>query len=102
MAVYVDTARNPFGRYRMCHMWADSLPELLAMADGIGVPRKWLQEPPRASWVHMDIAQSKRALAVKLGALETDRYGPVLHCARLAGNQAMIDMVERLRARARG
>lgn len=43
---------------------------LLAMADHIGVTRKWLQQPPKASWVHFDIALSKRALAVKAGAVE--------------------------------
>lgn len=42
MAVYVDPAQHPFGRMIMCHMWADTLDELLAMADRIGVQRKWL------------------------------------------------------------
>lgn len=73
MSVYVDDARHPFGRYLMCHMWADSLEELLAMIDKIGVQRKWLQQSPRASWVHFDITQSKRALAVAAGAIQTDR-----------------------------
>lgn len=99
MSVYVDPSRYQYRGMIMCHMWADSLDELLTMADRIGVARKWLQQPPKASWVHMDIAKSKRALAVKFGAIETDQYGPVMHCARLAGNQAMIETVERLRAR---
>ncbi len=38
---------------------------------------------PKASWVHFDIAKSKRAMAVRFGAIETDRFGPVEHCARL-------------------
>jgi hypothetical protein len=83
MAVYVDDMEAPFGRMVMCHMWADTLPELLDMADRIGVARKWLQQPPKASWVHFDIAKSKRALAVRFGAIETDRFGPAEHCARL-------------------
>lgn len=83
MAVYVDPARHPFGRMLMCHMWADSLEELLAMADAIGVARKWLQQPPKASWVHFDIAKSKRALAISRGAIETDIFGPSEHTAKL-------------------
>lgn len=91
MAVYVDDAVHPFGRMRMCHMWADTLEELLAMADRVGVDRKWIQGHPTlsfgkhraASWVHFDIAKGKRALAVRHGAVATDRYGPVEHTARL-------------------
>lgn len=99
MSVYVDDMRAPFGRMGMCHMWADTLDELLAMADRIGVQRKWLQQPPRASWVHFDIALGKRALAVKAGAIETDKYGPVIHVARLAGDLAKVARIEALRAR---
>lgn len=81
MAVYVDNMTASYGRMIMCHMWADTLPELLAMADTVGVSRKWLQQPPKASWIHFDIAKSKRALAIKHGAIQTDRYGPLIHCA---------------------
>ncbi|RVD44637.1 DUF4031 domain-containing protein [Mesorhizobium sp. M4A.F.Ca.ET.020.02.1.1] len=91
MAVYVDDMQAPFGNMIMCHMWADSDDELLAMVDKIGVQRKWIQGHPtlsfgkhkRASWVHFDIAQSKRAQAVKHGAIETDRVGPMEHTAKL-------------------
>lgn len=91
MAVYVDTMQAPFGRMVMCHMWADSRDELFAMADRIGVQRKWFQRPDSpdalpgmsASWEHFDIAKSKRALAVRHGAIETDMYGPVEHTRRL-------------------
>ena len=61
-----------------------------------------MQRPPKASWLHFDVAKSKRALAVAAGAIETDRYGPVLHVARLKGNAKMIETVERLRARRKG
>lgn len=100
MTVYVDDMRAPFGRMKMCHLWADTLDELLAMADRIGVARKWLQCPPCASWTHFDVALSKRALAVRCGAVETDRYGPVEHVARLRGDAAKLDQIVRLRLRA--
>lgn len=69
MTVYVDDMRAPFGRLIMCHMIADTAGELHAMADRIGVARKWFQGPPRHS-PHYDIALSKRALAVAAGAAE--------------------------------
>lgn len=72
MTVYVDNMRAPFGRMVMCHMAADTLDELLLMADRIGVARKWLQRPPNASWVHFDISLGKRAAAVAAGAVEID------------------------------
>jgi hypothetical protein len=55
----------------MCHMVADSLDELHAMAERIGVKRRWFQS--RVSLPHYDICKSKRALAVKYGAKEIDR-----------------------------
>jgi len=67
----------------MCHMWADTLNELLTMVDHIGVQRKWLQQPPKASWVHFDISLAKKQMAIRLGAVLTDKYGPVEYCAQL-------------------
>lgn len=71
MSVYVDDMAAPFkpahrpgATYVMCHMIADSDEELHAMADKIGVARKWFQGD------HYDITKSKRALAVKEGAVE--------------------------------
>jgi NRPS condensation-like uncharacterized protein len=72
VTVYVDDMQAPFGRMKMCHMLADSTDELVAMADRIGVQRKWLQKPGTAH-EHFDIAMSKRALAVAAGAVEIDR-----------------------------
>lgn len=99
MSVFVDNARLPYGRYLMCHMWADSVDELFAMVDHIRVDRCWFQRPPKASWEHFDITQTKRALAVHAGAIETDRYGPAEHVAKLRGDQTMLDRIARLRAR---
>lgn len=71
MSVYVDDMKAPFGRMLMCHMYADSHEELVAMADAIGVARKWIQYPGHPVKEHFDICLSKRALAVKHGAVET-------------------------------
>ena len=98
MTVYVDNVRHKFGRMVMCHLWADSLDELYAMVDRIGVQRKWLQKPPKASWVHFDIALSKKALAIKYGAVLTDKYGPSEHVARLKGDQVKLDAIARVRS----
>lgn len=97
MAVYVDDPIHPFGRMKMCHMWADTEDELFGMADRIGVARKWVQRPPKASWLHFDIAKSKRALAVQHGAIECDRYECAAHVARLRGDTKTLECIERLR-----
>jgi hypothetical protein len=66
--VYVDKAANPYGQMKMCHMVADTLEELHAMADKIGIQRRWFQNNP--DHPHYDISQSKRALAIQSGAVE--------------------------------
>ncbi len=119
MAVYVDDVRHKFGNMVMCHLWADTDAELLAMVDKIGVQRKWIQghktlsfgKHRDASWVHFDIALTKKALAIAAGAILTDKFGPVVHTSRLKiawGNannrpdvveraEAMIHQIEELR-----
>lgn len=108
MTCYVDQPIFPFGRMMMCHLWADSLDELLAMVDRIGVGRKWIQGHPdlsfgkhrNASWVHFDIAKGKRALAIQAGALETDRYGASYFDAQQRGRTKMVADIEAIRAKA--
>lgn len=79
MAVYVDDMRASFGRMVMCHMVADTLTELHAMADRIGIARRWYQGPPYGRWAHYDIALSKRADAIASGAIEiTWREAPAI------------------------
>lgn len=68
MSVYVDHAKNQFGRMLMCHLVADDVVELHAFARRLGLQREWFQNKGR--FPHYDISQSKRALAVKLGAVE--------------------------------
>ena len=72
MAVYVDNAQIRYGRMKMNHMLADSAAELHAMADKIGVARKWFQG--MASSPHYDICNEKRALAVAAGAQQVTRH----------------------------
>lgn len=71
MSVYVDDTEAPFGRMKMCHMYADSHEELVAMADTIGVARKWIQYPRHPVKEHFDIALTKRKLALLNGAIAT-------------------------------
>ena len=71
MSIYVDKSIHSYGRMTMCHMLADTPEELHAMADAIGVERKWYQD--KASSPHYDICKAKRAQAVKLGAVEVGR-----------------------------
>ncbi len=110
MSVYVDDVRHKFGNMVMCHLWADTDDELLAMVDKIGVQRKWIQghktlsfgKHREASWVHFDISLSKKALAIAVGAILTDKFGPVFHTSNLqiawaeANNRP--DVAERARA----
>jgi hypothetical protein len=70
VSVYVDEPIYRFGRMHMCHMVADTLEELHAMADTIGVNRKWFQS--KARYPHYDICKAKRKLAVEAGAIEVD------------------------------
>lgn len=106
MTVYVDDMRAPFGNMVMCHMWADTREELFAMADRIGVARRWFQRPAsvpcpgmNASWEHFDIALSKRVLAVRYGAVETDRYGPVEFVARQRGDAGKLKWIASISAK---
>lgn len=96
MTVYVDDVKHRFGRMMMCHMWADTIEELFVMVDRIGVQRKWLQQPPKASWVHFDISMAKKAAALRAGAVLTDKYGPIEHCAKVLDIASGVpDRVER-------
>ena len=102
MTVYVDDVRHQYGRMIMCHMWADTEAELFAMADRISVARKWVQRPPKASWVHFDVSLGKKAEAIRNGAVLTDRYGPIEHEARrliASGRPNLVAIGERKLAR---
>ena len=73
MAVYVDdmylSPAGQFGRMKMSHLLADTDEELHAMADKIGVARRWWQSPEKTSGSHYDIAKAKRSQALAWGAI---------------------------------
>jgi hypothetical protein len=72
VACYVDTVRDYPGaglRYtRFCHLLADTREELHAMADELGMSRRFFQDHPWR-W-HHDLPEPLRARAVELGAKE--------------------------------
>ncbi len=71
--VYVDSiivypnAKRPFDK-GSCHMTADTLEELHAMALRIGMKREWFQDHPLMP--HYDLTPRRRKAAVILGATE--------------------------------
>jgi len=69
--VYIDDARNNFGRMKMCHMIADTHEELISMAQKIGVNIKWIQKQGKYD-EHFDVCISKRNKAIEFGAILVD------------------------------
>jgi hypothetical protein len=52
------------------HMQADTLEELHAMADRLGLRRSWFQSKPGKPWHdHYDLTVAKRDQALRLGAI---------------------------------
>lgn len=101
MTVYVDDMNAPFRGMIMCHMIADTEGELHAMADAVGVARRWYQGD------HYDVALTMKARALARGAVAiTWHQAGVMTMNRRAGRplgtpdeaQATIDA----RYRARG
>ncbi len=75
VSVYVDWLFNHGWvlrgrRIRSCHMFADSLDELHAMACKVGLKRAWFQ---LGSAPHYDLTESRRRSAVRYGAVELTR-----------------------------
>jgi uncharacterized protein DUF4031 len=109
MAIYVDEPLFPYRGQMYCHVWADTVEELHAAAQAAGLKREWFQCPPKADWEHYDCAPRIRAILVRNGAREMDRYAALEHVARLdiaSGDpelavygQRSLDRVLRIRAR---
>lgn len=68
MTVYVDDMAAGFFNMIMCHMVADTEAELEEMAIKIGMNTRWWQYKGTRK-THFDICKSKRALAVRYGAI---------------------------------
>jgi hypothetical protein len=52
------------------HMQADTIEELHAMAEQLGLRRSWFQSKPDKPWHdHYDLTRSKRNQAIRLGAV---------------------------------
>lgn len=88
MAVYVDALRQRGLQVRQgsvscasCHMVADTLPELHAMAKKIGLRSTWFQDHDKHP--HYDFSAKFRRLAVEAGAQEVDRFPRSLLDGRL-------------------
>jgi hypothetical protein len=56
----------------MCHMLADTTDDLMAMADAIGVDRRWVQNQGKYN-EHFDICAAKKMAAVKAGAVRVSQ-----------------------------
>lgn len=83
MSVYVDTPieypaepKGYIGRARKharwCHMIADTPAELVTMAIRVGLRTEWIQTGHHGV-AHYDLVPSKRALAIRGGAIALDR-----------------------------
>jgi hypothetical protein len=82
MAVYVNKLRTRFGGLSLCHLLADSLDELHAMAARIGLERNLfnLDMIP-----HYDLSRGKRLEAIAEGAVVIDRQQLAILAQRFGG-----------------
>jgi len=98
MSVYVDSAIHRLRDRLMCHMFSPDLDELHAMADRIGIDRRWFQDPStmRVSWPHYDIDSARRSHAVQLGAVVCDKYQTVAMAAIIQGNPNKLRRMHKL------
>jgi len=72
VAVYIDDAVHPWRGERWAHLMADTLPELHALAQRLGIPRRAFQNRP--SGAHYDVPAPLREQAIALGARGISRH----------------------------
>jgi len=72
MSVYVDDAVTLWRGQRWAHLMADTLDELHAFADRLGIPRRAFQN--KTSGAHYDLPADVRERAIALGAIPISRH----------------------------
>jgi len=73
VTVYLDSSNILWRGKRWCHLYADSLDELLAFGDRVGLRRSWLQHPEGERGLpHYDVTGSVLARCVAEGAVRVD------------------------------
>ena len=72
MAVYVDDAVHLWRGQRWAHLMADTLDELHAMAERLGIPRRAFQN--KTSGAHYDVTVALRLAAIAQGAVAISRH----------------------------
>ena len=76
MTCYVDTVRSypdaGLQHTEFCHLLADSRDELHAMAEALGIPRRYFQD--HAWRWHHDLPAPLRPRAIELGAIEVTMH----------------------------
>lgn len=72
MTVYVDDAVVHWRGRRWAHLMADTLDELHAFAEALGIPQRAFQD--KASGAHYDVTAELREAAIGLGAVAISRH----------------------------
>ena len=72
MSVYVDDAVVHWRGRRWAHLMADTLAELHAFAERLGIPRRAFQD--KTSGAHYDVTAELRDEALRLGAIAISRH----------------------------
>lgn len=91
MSVYVDDAVHPWRGQRWAHLMADTLDELHAMAQRLGIPRRAFQN--KTSGAHYDVTTELREQAIGLGAIAISRH---------ADRELLKAVIQRAKAQGRG
>jgi hypothetical protein len=79
MAVYVDDSRLAWRGKSWCHLVADSMNELHAFAEQLGLNRAWFQD--RTMYPHYDVTVKVKERALALGAYAGNKR-TIISCAK--------------------
>lgn len=84
MTVYVDDAVTLWREQRWGHLMADTLDELHAFAQALGLPRRAFQN--KTSGAHYDVTAALREQALVRGAIAISRHGDRERVRAVIGN----------------